>query len=537
MKLSLNTNANVSSQPSSTSTPAPESATKLRIKYSNSDSASVQPSPKPTPPKPKIKKEPTDATISKSKKRARDVGDDHDQGASAPKKLARKASLSISLPIKRQGSIKLPNPKQTPKTPGGGMRRLKINKKGKPLHRPLGVGYDSEAEDAEEDPALEENVILRMAPGPDSEYIRKAIEDRTMGLPPAQGGANVAMRFFRDSRRAAVIVQDRVYAAILVDLPCIVESMKGWDRRGWWKSADVCQMLLVTQLVPSEDAAQDAPLPAGLDSRTWQWPHGLTPPMYNVRKRRFRKRVSYRTIEETEDEVERLLALDEQAKSQDGFTTATTAYENEEEDLEEPPAEEYEDVDEEAAEYEDAGEEDGGVYGENGAPDEEGGQDAEAIAEQMVLELEGDETEEGLTGLTADEDPSRDIPDNIAAGEKNEPPQSVLNGSDIPNGQESDDEDDEDDEEEDEEEDAEDQDATEQTDKDREQAQEAAQMREEIEHLRREIEANKTQLSNTNNQIMRQRYQKRIESFEKDLANKKRALGVDEDEDEDAGGP
>jgi TATA-binding protein-associated factor Taf7 len=30
-----------------------------------------------------------------------------------------------------------------------------------------------------------------------------------------------------------------------VDLPCIVEGMKSWDRRGWYKSADICQMLLV----------------------------------------------------------------------------------------------------------------------------------------------------------------------------------------------------------------------------------------------------------------------------------------------------
>jgi len=40
------------------------------------------------------------------------------------------------------------------------------------------------------------------------------------------------------------------------------------------------------------------------------WPHGITPPLHHVRKRRFRKRVNRRTIESVEQEVERLLDED-----------------------------------------------------------------------------------------------------------------------------------------------------------------------------------------------------------------------------------
>jgi transcription initiation factor TFIID subunit 7 len=43
------------------------------------------------------------------------------------------------------------------------------------------------------------------------------------------------------------------------------------------------------------------------------WPHGITPPLHHVRKRRFRKRVNRRTIESVEQEVERLLEEDELA--------------------------------------------------------------------------------------------------------------------------------------------------------------------------------------------------------------------------------
>jgi len=89
--------------------------------------------------------------------------------------------------------------------------------------------------------------------------------------------------------------------------------MKSWDKRGWWKTADICQMLLVLGLVKTESEALHHALPGReLDKTTWQYAHGLTPPMRWVRKRRFRKRVSNRTIEAVEEEVERLLRLDEE---------------------------------------------------------------------------------------------------------------------------------------------------------------------------------------------------------------------------------
>jgi TATA-binding protein-associated factor Taf7 len=40
------------------------------------------------------------------------------------------------------------------------------------------------------------------------------------------------------------------------------------------------------------------------------YPHGISAPLRHVRKRRFRKRISKRAIEDVEREVERLLQLD-----------------------------------------------------------------------------------------------------------------------------------------------------------------------------------------------------------------------------------
>jgi len=124
------------------------------------------------------------------------------------------------------------------------------------------------------------------------------------------------MKFFNsEGRRALITIRQHPYAAALVDLPCVIEGMKSWDRKGWWKSADICQMLLVFAPVSNEEEAKTIPLPSTINPNTYQLPHGLTPPMHYARKRRFRKRISRTAIEAVEDAVEKLLEADAQAES------------------------------------------------------------------------------------------------------------------------------------------------------------------------------------------------------------------------------
>lgn len=286
----------------STSTPAPQSESDddgppsavpqlLKLKPPKPISASTTQGKEPQAPKSKKKrdKENNDGIppAASSKKRRREADkEDHGPGPSGalPKRLKMGA----------------------PATP---IIRTKL--KGRPPPRPLGIGYDSEASDREEDPAVEEEFILRMLPGEDCDYLRQAIEDKKLGLPKRDGGADVTMKFFnREGRRAVVTIKQRHYAAVMVDLPCIIEGLKSWDRRGWWKTADICQMLLVIGQVEKEEMALTIPLPPVVDPKSYQYPNGLTAPMYNARKRRFRKRISNKTIEAVEDEVERLLAED-----------------------------------------------------------------------------------------------------------------------------------------------------------------------------------------------------------------------------------
>lgn len=502
MKLKLSTgpkdNSAQSTQPQTPATPS------IKFKLGGNSSSTPAPATFAVPPPPKTAKLNT-------KKRQRDDGDDKTTTQASP----AKKRPSIGHTIKLQGLGKInsataesPIP-QTPQT--ASTTRFTISgfkpTKSVPV-RPLGVGYDSEAEDAEEDPAIEENLILRMQPGPDCDYLQEALKHRRIG--PGQGMAEVYMRFFQgNKRRAAVVIRGTPYAAVIVDLPCIVESMKSWDKRGWWKCADICQMLLVYAAVDSEYAAETAPLPREIDQKTWQWPHGLTPPMQNVRKRRFRKRVSYRTIELADEEVERLLKQDQLANDSGGSTTANIVNYD---------ALRNDDLEEEE-EYEEGGEYEGEQYQDEYEEEEEVVEDAEALAARLQLELEGHDDDgeifdDAIVAQTT-ELPGADTLAPPTPAEQEESPSAAEQGD---SGSES---------EEDEVEEAE------VDEEEREKAQELAQQREEIEHMRNQLAMFKANRDSTQGAFMRQRWQKRVEGTELDIASKLRAIGDKEDGDDD----
>ncbi|KAI9858530.1 MAG: hypothetical protein M1824_004266 [Vezdaea acicularis] len=310
LKLRLNTSSSIGTVDSPVETSTPK--IKLKIKSS-------QP---PTPSEaPKILKKP-----------GRKPAANGTPSSSVSKKRAIISEPSAEAnPIKK---LKLTT-KQSPLTP-----RIKTKLRGHPPPRMLGVGYDSEADDIEEDPAIEEDFILRMEPGDDCEYIRKAINEGRIGLPISKGGPSLSITpLTHDGRRALVDVRGKLYGATLVDLPCIVEGMKSWDKKSWMKSVDICQMLLVIGRVKNASEAQTIPLPQGVDPKTFQYAHGLTPPMRWARQRRFRKRVSNRVIEEVEEEVERLLTADQDCEAStydivdlDRMTRENSAYEDEDSD-------------------------------------------------------------------------------------------------------------------------------------------------------------------------------------------------------------
>lgn len=138
-----------------------------------------------------------------------------------------------------------------------------------------------------------------------------------------QSGSTLKDRFTirieNDMRHGEVRVDHWLMPAKVVDLPTIVESLKTIDTKGFYKTADICQMLLCKEeddQTTDEDSPQKTKKkdPNKVDKK-YLWPHGVTPPTKNVRKRRFRKTLRKKYVEapEIEKEVKRLLKIDNDA--------------------------------------------------------------------------------------------------------------------------------------------------------------------------------------------------------------------------------
>lgn len=315
--------------PGTEQTPLPQSASrtpslKLNVKPPPTFSAS---STSAAEPKPKKSARPNGLTLKiAGKKRKQPIKQEED---SSEDELARRPAPIRKLTLTTKSA---PTP------------TLRIKHKGKIPKRPLGVGYDSELSDREADPTLLEAFILRMLPGDDCSYLRTAIENGTLGIPRSQGGADVSIRpLDRCGRRAVLTIRGVKYAAAMVDLPCIIEGMKSWDKKSWIKSADICQMLLVLKRVQSDDEAQTVPLPPDVNPKTNQYAHGITPPMRWVRKRRFArtKRTQVSDIEAVERKVNQLLQEDAAALHVKHELVDPEQLEARHQDMEEYSGEEY----------------------------------------------------------------------------------------------------------------------------------------------------------------------------------------------------
>ncbi|KAL1840640.1 hypothetical protein VTJ49DRAFT_248 [Mycothermus thermophilus] len=436
-----------------------------------------------------------------AKKRARDDHEQDDGGPAPPADGVHHQAKKTKITLK-------------PATPGLVRQpTLKVKAVGRPPHKPLGEGYDSEAEDREVDPVIEEQFLFRMLPGEHCEYVRQMINARLIGVPPSQGGAEFSMKWLDDEgRRAAVTVKGQMFAAILLDLPTITEGMKTWDKKSMVKSADICQMLLVFAPVANEEEARTAPLPKAVE-HGHRWPHGITPPMHDARNRRFRKRLSKLEIKNKEAEVERLLASDREAVSTrvewiDNRRRQDTVDEDEEgEDSEEDAEGEVDDYF-------------GNAVASQRQPEEEEEEDLEL--DDAALEAEFLETAEtpmvdtpgfgadGVTPGTANASTPAPQAEEEAAGAEAEEAEEQVSEED------GDDEDDEDEEEEEDEEGDEDE--------------EVAAIRNEIATLKKQLKSYEDQLAASQQPIMRKRLEGNIRNVKSEILLKMSAIGETEED-------
>ncbi|XP_072361064.1 transcription initiation factor TFIID subunit 7 [Scyliorhinus torazame] len=165
---------------------------------------------------------------------------------------------------------------------------------------------------------LESQYILRL-PSDHAATVRRAVQSGNVNLRD-----RLTIELHPDGRHGIVRVDKQPLAAKLVDLPCIIESLKSIDKKTFYKTADLCQMLVCTtdgELYPP----QEEPVPVDPKNKKkdkdkekkFLWNHSITCPLKNVRKRRFRKTAKKKYIEspDVEKEVKRLLSTDAEAVS------------------------------------------------------------------------------------------------------------------------------------------------------------------------------------------------------------------------------
>lgn len=108
--------------------------------------------------------------------------------------------------------------------------------------------------------------------------------------------------------------------AKVVDLPTIIESLKTIDGKSFYKTADICQIIICKDepdlpTTDDESPNKNKKKDSNKVDKKYLWPHGITPPCKNIRKRRFRKTLKKKFVEapEIEKEVKRLLRADNEA--------------------------------------------------------------------------------------------------------------------------------------------------------------------------------------------------------------------------------
>lgn len=531
VKIKIGTKAAASledAQPKNVAAPAPKSSTpgppvKLKLSVSQpptpieqpADGSSVfGPDGAAKKKRPYVRKEVVDGKKSAGKKRAAE-----DDGMNP-------AAKRIASGVPRKVSIKIGTPAEPPAEGGSSTPKISLGKRkasvpkfidlrarGKAPPRPKGVGYDSEDSDTEKDPAMQQAVVLRMEPGEDADYLREAIANNQIGPHPTQGDAEVSIKFIeKNYRRAVIKIRGRMYGAVLVDLPCIVESMKSFDKKGWWKVADMNQMLLVLGRCQNEEEARTLQLPKEVNKDTLQYAHGLTPPMHWVRKRRFRKRLNYTQVQNVEDEVLKLMEAD-RAWEQSGGTVTSDQTVQAQQSIE---TQDYEDDED--------GEGDTGMFG-----SEEEYEEDDLPAEDLEKQMQAmfDQDEEPTSDLIAESPaPLVDQAASMSAVENAmEDYEATPVGTPADAGTTT--QDDEDDESEEDESD-EDADSPDVIDEDAAaRAFERNQQLEEVADLEREVERARNKVKAITNQLLRTREMQKLAALEEDLRVKRGVFGLD----------
>ncbi|KAI8632280.1 hypothetical protein F5Y19DRAFT_358334 [Xylariaceae sp. FL1651] len=503
--LKLNTGSRQSSFSGDGATPTPSTERKIKIKLNSQPTTPAASTGAQTPSIMKTKagrtSKPT-AKLTESKKRGYESDEDKPLAIS---RAESRPSKTIKLTHKIKAAPTTPHSASTP------ISTIRFRPKGEPVPHKPGDAYDSEASDREVDPQRESNFILRVMDGAPAQYLKKALADGTIGQPKSNGGADFSVQFIDSrERRAMVTINSINYAAVLVQLPTITEAMKTWDRRTMMKNSDVTEMLLCFAVVRNEAEAKSTPLPSMVMKNELKWPHGITPPMHDAPNRRFRKTLSEKQWERTQNQVAKLLEDDAAADEvrtdvileEDGYAD----YEDDEDAEGEPDADDY--------------------FGDQAGTQQDMDVDAEADLEDEDLDAELEREME--RELMADMEQFGDA----TPATQLEAPTPITMGANTPmplqEEQVSEEDNDDDDEEEISDEDEDDDDEAD--DDDRGHDRERKQQLSELHELQKQLDEATKKLQQATMPILKKRISSSIESIKREIDVKKAALGLTEED-------
>ena len=140
----------------------------------------------------------------------------------------------------------------------------------------------------------EQQFILRLP-----QHVAESIDADLISSAQMKQKLNIVIN--SDMRHMDVIYDGLAYRGRLVDLPNIIEVQKTTDKTNFCKSGNICQMLICEDGDQKYDANEPAPsspdeksnskgvMKKILHDKRYIHQHGITPPMKNVRKKRFRK--------------------------------------------------------------------------------------------------------------------------------------------------------------------------------------------------------------------------------------------------------
>ncbi|XBI40764.1 hypothetical protein VPH35_125316 [Triticum aestivum] len=122
---------------------------------------------------------------------------------------------------------------------------------------------------------MDEQFILRVPPSV-AEQIERLMNESAAGSSSNPEDASLDLSFSDDGRSGTFMIGNQSFPASLLDLPTVVESYKTYDDSFLVKAADIGQMVMVREDVD--------PAPEEVEYK-----HGLTPPMRDARRRRYRR--------------------------------------------------------------------------------------------------------------------------------------------------------------------------------------------------------------------------------------------------------